>query len=98
MIGLIKRIFGTKNEREVRRISETLVPAVNSHEQALRGLSDDSLRVKAQEWKKELSVIDDDKVLAARLEELMPEAFAVVKDACRRLCGSKVHVRGHDLE
>ena len=34
----------------------------------------------------------------ARLEELMPEAFAVVKDACRRLCGRTIQVRGHDLE
>ena len=70
MIGLIKRIFGTKNEREVRRISETLVPAVNSYEQALRGLSDDSLRRKAQEWKKELSAIEDNKVLAAMVTKM----------------------------
>jgi len=98
MIGLIKRIFGTKNEREVRRISERLVPAVYSHEAVLKGLTDEELRDKTRAWKSQISAIDDDKELAARLEELMPEAFAVVKDACRRLCGSNVHVRGHDLE
>jgi preprotein translocase subunit SecA len=98
MIGLIKKIFGTKNEREIERIRKALVPAVYSHEAVLKGLTDEELRDKTRAWKSQISAIDDDKELAARLEELMPEAFAVVKDACRRLCGRTIQVRGHDLE
>ena len=71
MIGLIKRIFGTKNEREVRRISESLVPAVYSHETVLKALTDEELRDKTRTWKSQLSAIDDDKELAARLEEFV---------------------------
>ena len=44
------------------------------------------------------STIEDKKELARELESLLPEAFAVVKNACRRLCGTKVHVRGNDLD
>ena len=74
------------------------MPAVNAHEQSLQQLSDDQLRQKTRDWQQELQAIEDNKVLAGLLEEIMPEAFAVVKDACRRLCGSTIQVRGHELE
>ena len=47
MIGLIKKIFGTKNEREIERIRKALVPAVYSHEAVLKGLTDEELRDKS---------------------------------------------------
>jgi len=100
MIGpfksIFKKIFGTANDREVRRYSK-IVEEINVMDQSMQDLSDDQLREKTAAWKQELSVIEDSVQLAQRLEQVMPEAFAVVKQACRRLCGKDVIVRGHPL-
>jgi preprotein translocase subunit SecA len=100
MIGpfksIFKKIFGTANDREVRRYTK-IVETINQIDQSLNDLSDDDLRAKTAAWKQELASIEDKSQLASRLEEIMPEAFAVVKQACRRLCGSDVIVRGHPL-
>ena len=97
MIGLIKRIFGTKRDREVRRIENDLVPRVNALEEELQALSDDDLRNKTAQWKDKFSGIQNDDELARELEAVLPEAFAVVKNACRRLWGQKIMVRGHEI-
>ena len=97
MIGLIKKIFGTKNEREIERIRKALVPAVYVFEEELKGLSDEGLRAKTKAWREELGGIEDQQDLDARLDAIMPEAFAVVKEASRRLCGQMVTVRGHEI-
>jgi preprotein translocase subunit SecA len=57
------------------------------------------LREKTAAWKAELSAIEDNAALAARLNEILPEAFAVVKNTCRRLTERKaeIDVRGHKL-
>ncbi len=100
MIGtfkkVFKKVFGTANDREVRRLSQ-IVGKINEIETTLQGLSDDDLRKKTADWQAKLSVIEDNDQLAKELEEIMPEAFAVVKNACRRLCGQDVIVRGHPL-
>lgn len=97
MIGLIKKIFGTKNEREVARIRKTLVPMVYAYEDQLRAMSDEELRAQTKAWQEELGVIEDDEQLAHRLDELMPMAFALVKEGAKRLCGKYVKVRGHEI-
>ena len=97
MIGyLFRKIMGSRNEREVRKL-RPLVGRINELEQGLQSLSDDALRQKSMEWKALLSEIEDPEVLRRRLDELLPEAFAVVKNACRRLCGRTIEVRGHPL-
>ena len=96
--GFLRRIFGTKNDREVRRLRRDLVPRINQLEEQLQSLPDDALREKTAKWKEKLSGIEDNAELARELEAIMPEAFAVVKNACRRLCGQTIQVRGHDLE
>ncbi len=53
------------------------------------GLSDDELRAKTAAWKQELSAIKDLEVLKTRLDEILPEAFAVVKQGARRLTERK---------
>ncbi len=70
---------------------------INQIEASLQSLSDDALRQKTAAWKAELSQIKDDVQLALRLNEILPEAYAVVKNACRRLCGQEITVRGHAL-
>jgi preprotein translocase subunit SecA len=95
MIGfIIKKIFGSKNDRELRRL-RPLVARINELEAGMQGLSDEALRLKTTAWKDELSRITDNKELARRLDEILPEAFAVVKNACRRLVGQEIVVRGH---
>ena len=98
MIGLIKLIFGSRNERELRKFWP-VVRQINELEAGLQKLSDDELRQKTADWKARLAPIQDKKELAAALDEILPEAFAVVKNACRRLTERKteVVVRGHPV-
>ncbi|MGB9603358.1 MAG: preprotein translocase subunit SecA, partial [Limisphaerales bacterium] len=97
MIGyIIKKIFGTKNERELKRL-RPIVAKINEIEKQLQSLPDEALREKTAAWKEELSKITDNAQLARRLDEILPEAFAVVKNACRRLLGTEIIVRGHPI-
>jgi preprotein translocase subunit SecA len=96
MTGLIKTIFGSKNDREVKRLWPR-VKEINEIETRLQKLSDDELRARTTAWKDELSKIQDGQELATRLNEILPEAFAVVKNACRRLVGQEIIVREHPL-
>ncbi len=97
MIGyIIKKIIGSKNDREIRRM-QPIVARINELEQALQSQPEDVLREKTAAWKAQLSAIEDLGELARTLDEIMPEAFAVVKNACRRLVGQDVIVRGHPL-
>jgi len=98
MIGyIVKKFIGSRNDREVRRL-RPLVAKINAHEAELQKLSDDVLRQKTAAWKEEISKIEDNEALASRLNEILPEAFAVVKAACRRLCGTEITVREHPLK
>src|SRR5689334_2636450 len=98
MIGfIVKKFIGSRNEREVKRL-RPLVAKINAFESELQKGSEDGLRQKTEAWKEELSKIEDNAELAKRLNEILPEAFAVVKNACRRLCGQEITVRGHPLK
>src|SRR5215467_11258873 len=98
MIGfIVKKFIGSKNDREVKRL-RPLVSQINSIEAELQKLPDDGLRQKTAAWKEELSKIEDREQLATRLNEILPEAFAVVKNACRRLLGTELIVREHPLK
>jgi preprotein translocase subunit SecA len=97
MIGfIVKKIIGSKNDRELKRI-RPVVEHIVALETELQTVSEDALRQKTAAWKEELSKIEDNAELARRLNEVLPEAFAVVKNACRRLCGQDITVRGHPL-
>jgi preprotein translocase subunit SecA len=97
MIGfIVKKFIGSKNDREVKRL-RPLVEKINAFEAELQKGSDDVLRQKTAAWKEELSKIQDNDELALRLSDQLPEAFAVVKNACRRLCGTDIIVREHPL-
>ncbi|HEY6677128.1 MAG TPA: hypothetical protein VIZ87_10090, partial [Terrimicrobium sp.] len=85
---ILKTIVGSKNQRELRRI-QPLIDQINEIEQRLGELSDDDLRGKTAAWKEELSAITDSNALEARLQEILPEAFAVVKQGARRLSDRK---------
>jgi preprotein translocase subunit SecA len=91
MIGLIKMIFGSRNDRELKQFWP-VVRRINEIEAGLQQLSDDELRQKTADWKARLAAIQDRKELAVALDEILPEAFAVVKNACRRLTERKAEV------
>ncbi len=82
MIGsLIKKIVGSKNERELKRI-QPLVEEINSIESKIAPLSDDQLRAKTSEFKERLGGGES-------IEEILPEAFAVVREAAKRTLGER---------
>jgi preprotein translocase subunit SecA len=95
-VNFLRAIFPSRNDREVKKI-RPLVARINEIEAGLQALSDDALRAKTAAWKAELSQIEDNDALAAKLNEILPEAFAVVKNAARRLCGKDIIVREHPL-
>jgi preprotein translocase subunit SecA len=76
MFGILKKIIGTKNEREVSRLIP-IVERVNSLEPGIAGLSDAQLKDKTTEFKSRLEN-------GETVDDLLPEAFAVVREASRR--------------
>jgi preprotein translocase subunit SecA len=82
MIGnLIKKIVGSKNERELKRI-RPIIMQVNELEAQIQSLSDDQLRARTGEFKDRVEK-------GASLDEILPEAFAVVREAARRTLGER---------
>src|ERR1700722_1696169 len=88
---ILRKVLGSKNQREVRRI-RPLVDKINQLEQGFQALTEDQLREKTAQWKKDLANIDDPDELARRLQAILPEAFALVKNAARRLYGKTILV------
>ncbi|MFM7816811.1 MAG: preprotein translocase subunit SecA, partial [Verrucomicrobiota bacterium] len=97
MLGyLFRKILGSRNEREVRKL-RPIVARINELEQQLQSQPEEALRQKTADWKAKLFGITDHEELKRELEAILPEAFAVVKNACRRLCGRDIEVRGHPI-
>jgi preprotein translocase subunit SecA len=75
-LDVLKKIFGSRNERLVRQYSQQ-VRAINAFEPALAALSDAELQAKTPEFRQRLDA-------GETLAELLPEAFAVVREAGKR--------------
>jgi preprotein translocase subunit SecA len=88
MVSLLKWLFGTAQERTLRRYWK-LVDEVNTAEEKLSTLTDEQLAAKTSEFRERLAT-------GATLDSLLPEAFAVVKNCCRRMMGMDVHVSGYN--
>ncbi len=73
VLGLLKKVFGTRNDREVNRI-QVIVDRINQLEVSIGKLSDDQLLAKTSEFKARLKE-------GATLDDILPEAFAVVREA-----------------
>ncbi|HDS0961260.1 preprotein translocase subunit SecA [Pseudomonas sp. ER28] len=78
---LLKKLFGSKNEREVKRMLKT-VSIVNAFEEKMVALSDEQLRGKTVEFKERLAK-------GETLDQLLPEAFAVAREAGKRVMGMR---------
>src|SRR5436190_1747203 len=85
MVGwILKKILGSKNQRELKRLMP-IVHRINEFDEQYKSLSDEALRAKTAIWKEELAKIPELEDQWKRLDEILPEAFAVVKNAARRL-------------
>lgn len=78
---LLKKLFGSKNEREIKRLLKT-VSTVNAFEEKMVALSDEQLRGKTAEFKERLAK-------GETLDQLLPEAFAVAREAGKRVMGMR---------
>jgi len=132
MIGLLKRLFGGKHEKDVRLLAP-VVEEINAYFDEYQKLTEEELRGKTVEFRarvqeaiketeekiaelREQLKKDDDfatkeplieqldalekernELTADALEELLPEAFALVKEACRRLVGTKFDLLGNPV-
>lgn len=83
---LIQKIFGTKNERDLKRL-QPYVPPINELESQIQKLSNDQLRAKTAEFKEKLSQ-------GASLDDLLIEAFAVVREVGKRT----INMRQFDVQ
>src|SRR5438034_1104350 len=85
MVGwILKKILGSKNQREIKRLMP-ITGRINELDEQFKALSDDELRAKTATWKSELAAIPELPEQWQKLDEILPEAFAVVKNAARRL-------------
>ncbi|MGA2192999.1 MAG: preprotein translocase subunit SecA [Nitrospirota bacterium] len=78
---LLSKVIGTKNDRELRRI-QPVVERVNSFEPQISPLTDAELKAKTLEFKDRLAG-------GETLDDLLPEAFAVVREASKRVLGMR---------
>ncbi len=78
MIGqLLAKVIGTQNEREIKRL-RPLVAEINAFEPSIQPLSDEQLRAKTEEFRQRIAG-------GATIDDLLPEAFAVVREAGKRV-------------
>jgi preprotein translocase subunit SecA len=130
MLGVLKKMFGSKHEKDVRAL-RPIVEEINALYEEYGKLTDDGLRAKTAEFRARIQealnetevalsakraelqkdmdpparerLMDDitalekekDEITAGMLDDLLPEAFAAVKDACRRLVGTSFDLLGN---
>ncbi|OAV08824.1 Protein export cytoplasm protein SecA ATPase RNA helicase [Moraxella catarrhalis] len=78
---IISTVIGTKNDRELKRMRK-IVTKINSYESSIQALSDDELRQKTEEFKQRHQAGES-------LDKLLPEAFAVCREASKRVNGMR---------
>ena len=110
-MNVLKFLFGTKNDRELKRLWP-IVREINriEAEYEAKHFSDEDFPRMTAEFKSRIAErvakslpkepTDEQRLAAERraLDEILPEAFALVKNACRHLVGTKAEVCGHTLE
>ncbi|HBM14747.1 MAG TPA: preprotein translocase subunit SecA [Lentisphaeria bacterium] len=89
ILKVLTGIFGTKSNRDIKKLIPT-VEEINTIEEAYKQLTDEQLIAKTAEFKERLKA-------GETIDDIMKEAFAVVKNACRRLCGKTINVCRHEL-
>ena len=80
-IKFLNAIFGSANSRKLKRLQKTVIK-INAFEDSMKSLSDEELRGKTVEFKQRFEQ-------GEKLDQLLPEAFAVVREACQRTMGMR---------
>src|SRR5260370_38657251 len=83
-----RKIFGSRNDREVKRLRPD-VDEINRLEAEVSAQSDDELRRRIAEWKANLSAIDERERRDDAMQEILPQVFAVVREASKRTIGQR---------
>src|SRR5687768_2551546 len=78
---VLAKVFGTQNERELKKL-RPYVSQINAFEPALQALSDEQLKAKTAEFRGRLANGEP-------LDDILPEAFAVVREAGKRVMGMR---------
>jgi preprotein translocase subunit SecA len=81
LLGLLKKLFGTSTERDIKKLTP-LLEQVNAHERRISAMSNDTLRGQTGLFKEKL-------LQGATLDDLLPEAFAVAREAAKRVVGMR---------
>jgi len=89
VMRLLERVFGTKYQRDMKRIGP-IVAEVNRYAEEYKSLSDNDLRAMTGTFREELQG-------GATLDDLLPRAYAVIKEACRRHVGQTWEVTGQPI-
>ncbi len=79
--GIVRKIVGTKNDRDLKRL-RPIVEEINGFEAELEKLSNDALKAKTGQFREQLAQGKD-------LDDILPEAFAVVREGSRRVLGMR---------
>ncbi len=80
-MGIVEKLFGSHSDRELKRI-KPIIDKIESYDEAMQALSDEELRGKTQEFKDRLAN-------GETLDDLLPEAYAVVREGAYRAIGLK---------
>jgi preprotein translocase subunit SecA len=88
MASAFNKVFGSKNDRDLKRMRPT-VAAINELEPQIAAESDERLRERIAGWKAKISAIEDDEERAGAMDDVLPEVFAVVREAARRTLGQR---------
>ncbi|MAE72593.1 MAG: preprotein translocase subunit SecA, partial [Bdellovibrionaceae bacterium] len=78
---ILQNMFGTEHERQIKKL-QPIVDQINALEPQLEGLSDEALVAKTAEFKNRLNE-------GATLDDILPEAFAVCREASKRVLGMR---------
>ena len=81
MVNIVKKIFGTENDRKLKKL-RPLIAKINGLEPQFSALTDEQLRGKTDEYKSRLEK-------GETLDDLLPEAFATVREAAKRTLGQR---------
>ncbi|VEJ15871.1 protein translocase subunit SecA [Pasteurella multocida subsp. septica] len=79
--SILTKIFGSRNDRILRRLNKIVIK-INQLEPEFEALSDDDLKAKTDAFKARLAQ-------GETLEQLLPEAFATVREASKRVLGMR---------
>lgn len=91
MIGKILRLFSGRHYKKFLKKCQPKIKAIHEHEEKFKLLQEDQLAEKTLEFMERYKNGES-------LDKLLPEAFALVKEGARRLCGKTLEVCGHNLE